>query len=201
MDDGKDLFDTIRDMRRRNLQPEAVEKEIWARMGATRAMLVLDSFGFTRATRAGGIVHFLWCMSSMRDIVRPVFERHGCASPRALADNLFAEFESPREALRAAVEANASVKAEKLMLTESEPYQICVGIGYGRVLQSKTEGVYGEEMNLASKLAEDIAEGGDILLTASAYHKLGTDHGYSFQAREITTARVLIKYYATTYRD
>jgi len=199
MDDSKDLFDTIRDLRRQNFQPEAIEKEIWARMGTTRAVLVLDSFGFTRATRARGIVHFLWCMSSMREVVRPVFERHGCASSRALADNLFAEFESPREAFKAAVEANASVKAEKLMLTESEPYQICIGIGYGRVLQSKSEGVFGEEMNLASKLAEDIAEGGDILLTASAYNKLDKDHGYRFQAREITTARVLIKYYATTY--
>ncbi len=47
-----------------------------------------------------------------------------------------------------------------------------MGIGYGEVLVVDNETPYGDEMNLACKLGEDLARRGEVLLTPSAYAAL-----------------------------
>ena len=44
----------------------------------------------------------------------------------------------------------------------------------GRCLLIGSDDVYGSEMNLASKLGEDLAEAGDVLLTDAAFLRAGT---------------------------
>ncbi len=46
---------------------------------------------------------------------------------------------------------------------------LCIGIGYGDVLMLEGEDMYGSEFNLASKLGEDLAQQGEILLTDCAF--------------------------------
>ena len=62
----------------------------------------------------------------------------------------------------------------------SEIY-IAIGVGYGRILLVGDDDAYGDEMNVACKLGEDLAEQGEILLTAAAHEALGdsTDRGSS----------------------
>jgi class 3 adenylate cyclase len=45
--------------------------------------------------------------------------------------------------------------------------ELCIGIGFGRILQLDDD-AFGDEVNLAYKLGEDIAKGREILITASA---------------------------------
>jgi class 3 adenylate cyclase len=52
---------------------------------------------------------------------------------------------------------------------------LCIGIGCGDVLMLEKEDMYGSEFNLASKLGEDLAERGEILLTSAAFEKLEGD--------------------------
>ncbi len=47
---------------------------------------------------------------------------------------------------------------------------------FGDVLRSLSEGVFGNEMNLASKLGEDLAGNGEILLTESAYQEISDEN-------------------------
>jgi len=49
---------------------------------------------------------------------------------------------------------------------------LCIGIGCGDILMLEGEDMYGSEFNLASKLGEDLAQRGEILLTDSAFEKL-----------------------------
>ena len=42
---------------------------------------------------------------------------------------------------------------------------LCVGLGFGRVLRIGDADVFGAEVNAASKLGEDIAKAGEILVT------------------------------------
>jgi class 3 adenylate cyclase len=42
---------------------------------------------------------------------------------------------------------------------------LCVGLGYGHVLRIGDADVWGKEVNAASKLGEDTAKGGEILVT------------------------------------
>ena len=163
---------------------QEAEAGLWERFGAECAMLVLDSTGFVRATQARGIVHFLNLFLRMRETVLPVFERHRCLAWRSGADNLFAEFAAADEALDAAAAAHLAVEEAGLMLDESEPYRVCIGIGFGRVLKAGPKGVFGDEMNLASKLGEDIAGGGETLLTENAYKHLRRRRAAAFEKRE-----------------
>jgi len=190
------LFREIGRARRAGGDPAAFEARLWRRYGVTCAMLVLDSTGFTRSTRARGIVHFLSNFLHMREVVGPAFEAHRCLSWRSAADNLFAEFASPDAALEAAFAAHHAVDRERLMLGPGEPYRLCIGIGYGRVLKGGTEGVFGDEMNLACKLGEDLAEGGETLLTGAAYRHLRRRKATVFERRESVVSGTSIEYYS-----
>ena len=175
---------------------EEAEAALWERFGIECAVMVLDSTGFVRATRARGIVHFLNLFLRMREVVTPIFERHRCLAWRSGADNLFAEFASADHALKAATAAHRAVEEAGLLLDEGEPYRVCIGIGFGRVLKAGPKGVFGHEMNLASKLGEDIAEGGETLLTENAYKHLRRRKAAAFKKRKSTVSGNAITYYA-----
>ena len=48
---------------------------------------------------------------------------------------------------------------------DNEQVLLCVGLGYGRLLKIADEDVFGAEVNAASKLGEDTAQAGEILVT------------------------------------
>ena len=85
--------------------------------------------------------------------------------------------------------------AEKLKLSANEPFKICIGIGYGDVLCSQNDGVFGDEMNLASKLGEDIACGEEILLTEAAHAHISDKYKNGFEYRNLVVSSVPISYY------
>ena len=172
------------------------EEALWERFGTECAMLVLDSTGFARTTRSRGIVCYLDLFLRMRGIVGPVFERHQSLAWRSGADNLFAEFATADRALEAALAVHLAVEKAGLMLTETEPYRVCIGIGFGRALAAGAKGMYGDEMNMASKLGEDVAEGGETLVTESACKHVKQRKGVRFEKRKVVVSRSAITYYA-----
>lgn len=170
MTEDQNLFGYLRDLLEAGVEPRSREEEIWARYGQTVAVLVLDSSGFSRISQSHGIVHYLAKLVQMRDIVNPGFEAQGARRSHFEADNAFALFDHPDSAIRAARHCHSAIAEAGLMLTESEPFQVCIGIGFGRMLYSETlEGFFSAEMNLASKLGEDTADGGETLLTEAAH--------------------------------
>ena len=152
-------------------QPE-VEREIIERYQDDCAVLVLDSSGFTRVTKKHGIVHFLSLVVAMRDICRPLFEAHEAISHWPHCDNMFAVFPTARQAVRCAVAIQEGVRAENEKRPPESRLEVCIGVGSGRLLRIGTEDVYGDEMNVASKLGEDVAEPGEILLTRAAFEEI-----------------------------
>src|SRR4051812_31781682 len=73
---------------------KALEEELWARCGQTRAVLISDLSGFTRITRSRGILHFLAVFKQAQGIGQTVFTRHGGRFLKTAADNLFALFDT-----------------------------------------------------------------------------------------------------------
>ena len=173
---------------------DELDRRVWARHGTTCAMLALDSSGMTRVSRHRGIVHFLARYVQMRDLAAAVLERNACLRWRCFADNLFAEFAHPDAAFRAALGIHAALRDSGLKVDGTEPYRVCIGIGYGRVLNDGPFGVMGDEMNVTAKLAEDIAEGGETLLTASAFGAL-TERPPAAEKREATLSPVPVTFY------
>jgi adenylate cyclase len=174
MREDHSICSTIKAAQAEGLDNAAVERRVWDRHGTTCAMLAMDSSGMTRVTRTHGIVHFLARYFQVRDVAHAILERHGCLAWRSFADNLFAEFPTADAALTAALEIHGALRERPVMLTETESYHVCLAIGYGRVLDSGSFGMLGDEMNLVAKLAEDFAAPGQTLLTEAGYKSLAT---------------------------
>ena len=159
-------------------------------------MLVLDSTGFTRNTQESGILSYLECIVSLRDMIEPIVSRFDCISWRAATDNVYAEFATAEGALKAAIEIRKAVREDEIRINDRNSLGVCIGIGFGDALRSSREGVFGDEMNLASKLGEDIAGDGEILLTESAYNSLPDEYRNNAEARKTAVSGIELPYYS-----
>jgi class 3 adenylate cyclase len=137
-----------------------------------KSVLVLDMSGFSRTTRQHGIVSFLLMIYQMQLIARPSIENHGGLIVKAEADNLYCLFDTTIDAIEAARELVTRLNTVNILLPEDRRLYASVGIGYGRILNVADEDLFGDEVNLASKLGEDIAGRGVVLLTSNAQAQL-----------------------------
>ena len=190
------LFDYLRKLLYRNVHPLERQDEIWQRFGRTVAVMMLDSSGFSRTTEKHGIVHFLTQLMQMREIIGGVCNERDCHALRFEADNVYAAFDHPDEAIKTAFNIHQAIEDEQLMLDHREPFRVCIGIGYGRLLWSETlEGYFGEEINLASKLGEDTAAGGETLISENAYRHADRNLVAGFSKSNLSIAGIDATYY------
>ncbi len=173
---AKDELKTL--LRERNAQPERkseIDQQIRQRFEKPIAILVLDMSGFSRTTLKLGIIHFLGMIAQMEELAVPEIEKHGGTVVKQEADNLFAYFPEPTLAVQAALDIFRSFEAAKIEGAEDRDIYGSVGIGYGPTLVIDDEDLFGNEMNLSSKLGEDLAGSMEILLTEGAYAALTPD--------------------------
>lgn len=138
----------------------------------TVAMLVLDMCGFSRITARHGIIHFLAMVHQMEQAARPAIAGNGGEVVKQEADNLFAVFSHPEQALEAALDIGRALDAMNAVQPPEAALQASIGIGYGPTLVIAEKDLFGHEMNHACKLGEDIAGPGDIYLTGNACQAL-----------------------------
>jgi adenylate cyclase len=158
-----------------NAEPErrqAITAEIEARFRRPLAILVLDSSLFTRAAKTKATVHFLALLQRLARMVRPILEQHGGNIVVTEGDTIFSVFPDARSALAAALAIRARVGEDNATRPEPEQVACAMGIGFGDILAVGEHNIAGDEVNVAFKLGEDIAESGEILLTASAVASL-----------------------------
>ena len=153
-------------------QRDEFAKSIEEIFGQEKAILVLDMSGFSRTTQRYGIVSFLLMIHQMRLIVKPCIAAHEGLLVKAEADNLFCLFDTVTDAVRASLEIIQRLDAANIVLPEEQDLYVSIGIGYGQVLNVEDEDLFGNEVNLASKLGEDVARMGEILLTEAAHAAL-----------------------------
>jgi len=189
------IFSTITAARAEGLSEETIERRVWERHGTTCALLALDSSGMTRFSRTYGIVQFLTRYMEMRDLTERILHRHDCLAWRCFADNLFSEFRDVDAALGAALEIHRTLRESGLMIAGREPYRVCIGIGYGRVLDDGSGGKMGDEMNVVAKLGEDIAQAGQTVLTESAYRNLNDPAAVPMEKMTVLISKVDLTYY------
>ena len=182
-------------MLRDGVDPRDCADTLWARYGETVAVLTLDSTGFTRVSQSHGIVHFLSCLMELRNICVPLLEKNNCKRFHFAADNIFAAFNTVDDAIKAAESIHRGVYESRLQLTSSERYRISAGIGYGKLLYSETlEGYFGDEMNCACKLGEDVASGDETLITVAAFDHADPALLNDFKASETSVSGVQLPF-------
>lgn len=196
--ESNDLFEHLAEIQFSSENRTDIEQELFDKFGKNLAVVCMDSTGFSRTVKDRGIIYYLTILAKMRKIVTAQVKKRNAISYRAYADNYFAEFSSVADAFAAVVKSCLAIRNAGLLLNEHEPYQLCIGIGFGRVLFSETEGPFGDQMNLASKLGEDTAEGDEILLTPEAFHELPEEIQRCCEKRHFTISKVEADYYRTT---
>jgi adenylate cyclase len=179
---SRDRLQTL--LKEYNEYPER-QQEIDARIHdefcKTVAIVVIDSCGFSRSVRQHGIVNYLARLERLARVVVPIIEAHGGRVLRVEADNIFALFGDTESAVRCSAEVQRNVEIANEPLPVASEIYIAIGVGYGRMLLVGEDDAYGDEMNVACKLGEDVAEQGEILLTAAAYETMGGGGDWQFE--------------------
>jgi len=147
---------------------DEIAEEIEAEFTERRAVLVLDMSGFSRTTQVHGVVAFLVMIHQMRLLAGPVIEAVGGVVLKAEADNIYCLFDTVDDAVGAATEIIGKLAAANVDLPQHLRLYASIGIGYGDILVLTGKDMFGDEVNLASKLGEDVAQAGDVLLTTAA---------------------------------
>lgn len=143
----------------------AIDAEIWQRFGHQCAVLYTDLVGFSRQVETFGIIHFLQIIHASRRLLSPEIERFDGSVLKEEGDSLLIIYPDPVAALRSAFAMQQVVRAYSREKVDEERIELCVGLGWGRVLKIGEDDVFGSEVNAACKLGEDQARGGEILAT------------------------------------
>ena len=113
------------------------------------------------------------------------------------ADNLMAVFADVAPAVEAAVRINRTLARDSCA---GIACSVGVGIDYGRFLMIPGEDCYGDTVNIAYKLGEDVARPGEILLTSAARERLGDALAYSLSEQHISISGLDLATYSVTYQ-
>jgi adenylate cyclase len=182
----------------RNEHPERladIDREIWDTFGETHAVWVLDMCGFSRLTNRHGITHFLAMIQRLHGMVRPLVAAQAGTVVKTEADNVFAVFPDVAPAVAAARQVQAELARANLFLPEDWDLHASIGVGHGPLLMIEEHDLYGAEMNLASKLGEDVAGPGETYLTDAAQSRLvasGAAVGLRFERTDIAISGMTV---------
>jgi adenylate cyclase len=162
-------------LQERNEHPERIDeidRKIRETFAETNAIMVLDMSGFSRLTIRYGIIHFLAMIHRMNAIACPVIEEYGGKVVKLDADDIFAVFPKVGKAVDASIDILKRLEAVNTGLPDELDLYASIGVGFGEVLNMGGQDMFGEQMNLASKLGEDLARRGEIMLTEAAYKQV-----------------------------
>lgn len=179
----------------RNEHPERLselDERIHEAFAATHAVLVLDMCGFSRLTARYGIIHFLSMIHRLHGIVLPIIRANGGTVVKTEADNVFAVFPDVPPAVATAIQIQERLDAANVFLPEDWDLHASLGIGYGELLMIGDDDVYGNEMNIASKLGEDIAGRGEVFLSEAAHARVADG---KYEPRQIPISAMTVTAY------
>ena len=167
-----------------------VEAEIWERFGVERALLSLDMSHFSLSVRRAGILPYLGLIRRMQAVTRPIVERHGGTVIKYDADNMIAAFDAADAAAAAALAINRSIREG------GERFAVAMGIDFGRFLLIDGVDCYGDPVNVACKLGEDVAESGEVLLTAAARAHLDPGFPHALRKQVVSVSGLEVHVFA-----
>ncbi len=153
-----------------------IDDELWSQFGDTKAIVFTDLAGFTRLSHRLGIEAFLTVIRASHVLFEPVIAEWSGSILKYEGDSLLIIFNDVPSALAAIDAMFCSADDYNATRATDHQVQLCVGVGYGRVLVIDDHDLFGVEVNLASRLGEDTAQPGEVLVTQAAVDQVhGTD--------------------------
>jgi len=133
------------------------------------AILAADAVGYSRMMAADeeGTMKIL---SAHRSMVDGIIVFHEGRIINTAGDSVLAEFASPTQAVRCAVEIQDALKTRNDSLSEERRMHFRIGVNLGDVMV-KGDDLLGDGVNVAARL-ESIAEPGNIYIASSVYDQI-----------------------------
>jgi adenylate cyclase len=131
------------------------------------AIMFTDIVGYTALTQKDEKLA-LGLLEKHRELVRPVVSRHGGREVKTIGDAFLIEFASALEAIECAAEIQNVLSGYNL--TAPEKIMLRIGVHVGDVVH-KGEDVYGDAVNIASRIQELAAAGG-ICISEEVYSQV-----------------------------
>jgi len=178
-----------------------IEQALWRDYGAEYTVFVLDMSGFSLLTRKYGIVHYLSMVRRMHLTTEPIIRSYGGILIKYEADNCFAVFPDPLAAVNAAIALQHAFRAANLLTSEDLDIHISCGIDYGKILIVGHEDCFGDPVNRASKIGEDLAAAGEILVTSEAMQMIPAEAEIKSHELKVSIAGITIPAYAIEYQE
>jgi adenylate cyclase len=135
---------------------EEIEARLWREFGKVKAVFVMDMSGFSLLSSRHGIVHYLSIVRRMQLTTEPIVEKFQGKVVKFEADNCFAMFDDPLSAVRAAIALNMAFFAMNIFTEDEFDIRVSIGIDYGDVLLIGGPDYFGNSVNCACKIGEDI---------------------------------------------
>lgn len=178
-----------------------IEAALWSEFGAEYAVFILDMSGFSLLTRKYGIMHYLSMVRRMQLTTQPIVKSFGGNMIKYEADNCFALFPDPLSAVNAAIALQNAFHAENLLTPDDLDIHISCGIDYGKILVVGHQDCFGDPVNHASKMGEDIANAGEILITEEAMQMIPAETGIRAHELSVSISGIVIPAYAIEYTN
>ena len=175
---------------------EAIERMLWDEYGREAAVLVLDMSGFSQLTHRFGLVHYLSMVRRMQLTADPIVRGCGGTPVKFEADNCFAMFPTVDDAIACAFALNAAFDAANVATPDELDIRVAIGIDHGRILLVDGNDFFGHPVNRASKLGEDLARPGEVLVAAEAMALSRDRDSYTLAAHTFATSGLRFDAYA-----
>ncbi|EQA44276.1 adenylate/guanylate cyclase catalytic domain protein [Leptospira broomii serovar Hurstbridge str. 5399] len=162
---------------------EKIDQRIWDLFGEMWCIMFTDLSGFSRGVEKFGIIHFLQTIQESERVLVPIIEENDGILLKSEGDSFLVIFRNVAKGISAAIKMQRELVEYNVNKIPEEKILLCVGLGFGRVLKIGDLDVFGSEVNTASKLGEDTAESGEILVTQGVFEN-SQDMGLKFEALE-----------------
>ena len=190
-----ELAALLDDLVNRPHERETIEQCIVEKFTQDKAVMVVDMSGFSRTAATSGIVTFLLMIHQMKLLALPCIDLHRGVLIKAEADNLYCLFESVEDAVEASLEISQRLAAANAILPRDLNLYVSTGVGWGPILNIGNEDMWGNEVNIACRLGEDIAELGEILLSQAAHEQTHDLARLDFDENTRTISQGELQYY------
>lgn len=156
--------------RRARAKPAArplLDRQAYPKLFAKRAIVFTDTADFTVRTARDGILHFLMLFERLVPEARKSVARASGELVKVEADSFLLRFPDAVSACRGIDAMESTLRKLNRGRPENQWLRFGYGVGFGDVLDLEHD-LFGLEVNLASKLGEDMARPGEALLTPAA---------------------------------
>ncbi len=133
------------------------------------AILAADVVGYSRLMGADEEAT-LATLNAYREVIDRLVADHRGRVFGSAGDSVIAEFASPVEAVRCAVEIQQEIEARNANLPEDRRMRFRIGVNLGDVM-AEGDNLFGDGVNVAARL-EALCEGGGVTLSGNVYEQV-----------------------------